>query len=60
MERFLAAGTVDGRELGLVFVSVGLESKKTSRLVSSVTDVNLQVRKFFFLIFFSCVTRVSC
>jgi hypothetical protein len=27
MDRFLPAGTVDGRELGLVFVSVGLESK---------------------------------
>jgi hypothetical protein len=27
MDRFLTAGSVDGRELGLVFVSVGLESK---------------------------------
>jgi hypothetical protein len=27
MDRFLPAGTVDGRELGLVFVSVGLEAK---------------------------------
>jgi hypothetical protein len=27
MDRFLAAGTVDGRELGIVFVSVGLEAK---------------------------------
>jgi hypothetical protein len=27
MDRFLTAGTVDGRELGIVFVSVGLEAK---------------------------------
>jgi hypothetical protein len=27
MDHFLSAGTVDGRELGIVFVSVGLEAK---------------------------------
>ena len=27
MDKFITAGTVDGRELGMVFVNVGLESK---------------------------------